>query len=89
MFSSAGVGCYGFGINGFDCVATNELIERRLQIQKFNKKCSSESGCICGGITKEEIQAQAISLEKIKAILGDKEPKKVIYVPGKIVNIVV
>lgn len=54
LFSSAGVGCYGFKIEGFDCIATNELIERRLNIQKFNHKCKYDSGYICNDITKEE-----------------------------------
>lgn len=35
LFSSAGIGCYGFKLEGFDCIATNELIARRLEIQKF------------------------------------------------------
>ena len=39
LFSSAGIGCYGFKLEGFDCIATNELIARRLEIQKFNNKC--------------------------------------------------
>ena len=54
LFSSAGVGCYGFKMEGFDCIATNEWIERRLNIQKANKKCKYESGYICGDITKSE-----------------------------------
>ncbi|MCM1158035.1 MAG: DNA cytosine methyltransferase [Bacteroidales bacterium] len=54
LFSSAGVGCYGFKLEGFDCVATNELITRRLEIQKFNQKCKYESGYICGDITKDD-----------------------------------
>lgn len=53
LFSSAGIGCYGFKLEGFDCVATNELIKRRLEIQKFNKKCKYESGYICGDITED------------------------------------
>lgn len=32
LFSSAGIGCYGFKLEGFDCVATNELITRRLSV---------------------------------------------------------
>ena len=32
LFSSAGIGCYGFKLEGFDCIATNELIARRLEI---------------------------------------------------------
>ena len=54
LFSSAGVGCYGFKMEDFECIATNELIERRLNVQKANKKCKYESGYICGDITKEE-----------------------------------
>ena len=54
LFSSAGIGCYGFKMEGFECIATNELIARRLEIQKFNNKCKYESGYICGDITKEE-----------------------------------
>lgn len=58
LFSSAGVGCYGFKLEGFECIATNELIERRLNIQKFNNKCKYESGYICGDITDEKIKSQ-------------------------------
>ena len=54
LFSSAGVGCYGFKEMGFYCVATVELIERRLKIQKYNNKCVYNSGYICGDMTKEE-----------------------------------
>ncbi len=56
LFSSAGVGCYGFKLEKFDCVATNELIERRLEIQKINKKCKYDSGYICGDITEDGIK---------------------------------
>lgn len=54
LFSSAGIGCYGFKLEDFNCVATNELITRRLEIQKFNNKCKYDSGYICGDITAEE-----------------------------------
>lgn len=53
LFSSAGVGCYGFKIEDFECIATNELLERRLNIQKLNKKCKFESGYILADIKKE------------------------------------
>lgn len=58
LFSSAGVGCYGFKLEGFDCVATNELIARRLDIQKYNNKCKYESGYICGDITEDTIKSK-------------------------------
>ncbi|RIY31846.1 DNA (cytosine-5-)-methyltransferase [Psittacicella hinzii] len=53
LFSSAGVGCYGFKLEGFECIATNELIERRLNIQKLNQKCKFDSGYISGDIQQE------------------------------------
>lgn len=56
LFSSSGVGCYGFKTNGFKCVATNELVNRRLEIQKVNKKCSYEKGYISGDITLPEVK---------------------------------
>ena len=54
LFSCAGIGCYGFKQERFECVATVELIERRLNVQRFNHKCRYESGYICGDLTKEE-----------------------------------
>lgn len=54
IFSSAGVGCFGFKMAGFECIATNEIIPRRLEIQKFNHKCKYDTGYICGDITKQE-----------------------------------
>lgn len=56
LFSSAGVGCYGFKLEDFNCVATNELITRRLDIQRYNHKCKYESGYICGDITDNSIK---------------------------------
>lgn len=72
LFSSAGVGCYGFKIEGFECIATNEIVERRLNVQKFNKKCKYDSGYILGDITDISIQNQLfneISLWKNKESL--------------------
>lgn len=58
LFSSAGVGCYGFKDQGFACIATNELIARRLDIQRYNNKCKYDSGYICGDITTEETKME-------------------------------
>ena len=58
LFSGAGIGCYGFKQENFECIATNELVQRRLDIQKFNQKCKYESGYICGDISQEEIKQQ-------------------------------
>ena len=58
LFSSAGIGCYAFKQSGFDCIATCELLEKRLNIQKINNKCLYKSGYICGDITKPEISSK-------------------------------
>lgn len=65
LFSSAGVGCYGFKMEGFECIATNEIIKRRLDIQKFNHKCKYDTGYICGDITKEETKEVLFSQIKL------------------------
>ena len=56
LFSSAGVGCYGFKMHGFECIATNEIVERRINVQKFNNKCKYETGYICGDITENSVK---------------------------------
>lgn len=38
---------------------------------------------------EETVRAAALSDEKIAGILGDKKPAKVIYIPGRLVNIVI
>ena len=56
IFSSAGVGCYGFKQQGFNCIATNEFLNKRIKIQKYNNKCVYDSGYIQGDISQKEIQ---------------------------------
>ena len=69
LFSCAGVGCFGFKKAGFECIATNELIERRLNVQKYNNKCKYDSGYICDDITtyetKNKIFAEIKRWEKL------------------------
>ena len=43
--------------NKFKCVATNELIPRRLNIKKVNNKCLYKSGYILGSIEDETVKA--------------------------------
>jgi len=38
---------------------------------------------------EEEIEKEILSSEEVKKFLQDKQPKKVIVVPGRIVNVVV
>lgn len=82
LFSSAGVGCFGFKQAGFECIATNEIIERRLNIQKINQKCKYSTGYINGDITleetKEQIYAQVEFWKKNHSI---DEPDVVIATP--------
>lgn len=61
LFSSAGVGCYGFKQEGFYCIATVELLERRLKIQRYNNKCVYNSGYICGDMTSQETQGKVFA----------------------------
>lgn len=61
LFSSAGIGCYGFKLEGFECIATNEIIKRRLDIQKYNNKCKYETGYIYGDITEKETKDELYS----------------------------
>ena len=56
LFSSAGVGCFGFKQNGFECIATNEILTKRLKIQVFNSKCKYETGYLDGDISTKEIK---------------------------------
>jgi DNA (cytosine-5)-methyltransferase 1 len=59
LFSGSGVGCFAFKQNDFECIATNEIIERRLNIQRLNQKCKYNSGYINGDLrdlkTKQKI----------------------------------
>ena len=67
LFSSAGVGCYGFKEAGFYCLATVELLEKRLKIQEYNDKCVYQSGYIAGDLTKNETKDKVfIELENWK-----------------------
>lgn len=43
---------------------------------------------ISASATEEEVRKAALADEKIRASLAGREPKKVIYVPGKLVNVV-
>lgn len=54
LFSSAGIGCYGFKQKNFECVATCELLSRRLNIQRVNDKCKYSTGYIEGDISLPE-----------------------------------
>ena len=74
LFSSGGVSCYGFKMEGFDCIATSELIERRLNIQKINNKVKYDNGYILGDITQKNTKNKlfnAITFFKNKEKIND------------------
>jgi DNA (cytosine-5)-methyltransferase 1 len=68
LFSSAGVGCYGFKMEGYQCIATNEILSKRMNIQIANKICEYESGYVIGDISspdvKERIYAETLRWQK-------------------------
>ncbi|MCQ2286699.1 MAG: DNA cytosine methyltransferase [Bacteroidales bacterium] len=74
LFSCAGVGCYGFKQEGFSCIASVELEDKRLEIQKFNNKCKYDTGYICGDIkldsTKQAVFTEIKKWEKKEKING-------------------
>ncbi|MGV2855581.1 DNA cytosine methyltransferase [Glutamicibacter sp. AGC13] len=61
LFSSAGLGCYGFKQAGFNCLATVELLERRINVQRANQVADMPSAYISGDITKPEIHGMVMS----------------------------
>lgn len=82
LFSSAGVGCYAFKMEGFDCIATNELIERRLNVQRCNNKCSMDSGYILGDITACEVKEKLLKqIKTYKELRGVSDVDVVIATP--------
>jgi DNA (cytosine-5)-methyltransferase 1 len=60
LFSGAGVGCYGFTLEGYDCAVTNEILEKRLNIQKINNKCKTEKSYVLGDLSKDSIKERII-----------------------------
>ncbi len=46
----------------FNCIATNELIERRLNVQKHNNVCNNESGYVAGDIQDKIVKDKIFGL---------------------------
>lgn len=82
LFSSAGVGCYGFKQEGYHCIATVELLERRLKIQQYNHKCIYSEGYICGDMTLQETKDKVFEqLDMWKRSYNIQEPDVIIATP--------
>lgn len=64
LFSSAGVGDYGFYKAGFKLLASNELIKRRLDVQLANNVAKDYKAYILGDITTDEVKNQIIDRVK-------------------------
>lgn len=56
LFSSGGVGCHGFNMEGYHCIATNEIVSRRMNVQRTNNKCEYDTGYIVGDITTADVK---------------------------------
>ena len=56
LFSSAGVGCYGFNQENFKCISTCEIDPKRIEIQKNNQICENLEEYIIGDIQETQIQ---------------------------------
>ena len=81
LFSSAGVGCYGFKLENFECIATNEIVERRLAIQKNNQKCHFETGYISGDIKENDIKQKIYNEIKRWKKMGNDRVDVVVATP--------
>lgn len=55
LFSSAGVGCYGFHQQGFECILTSELLDKRIKFQKINSIGKFEEAYLTGDIKKYDL----------------------------------
>ena len=63
-------------------------VEKRLIVVQVNGKVRSRIE-VPASYGNKELEAEAIKDEKIRHFIGDKEVKKVIVVPNKLVNVVV
>ncbi len=82
LFSGAGVGCFGFKQHKFECIATNEILTKRLKIQVFNKKCKFDSGYLDGDISTKEVKNKLFSeIKKWQAEYNIAEPDVVVATP--------
>ena len=82
LFSSAGVGCFGFKQQGFECIATNEILTRRLKIQAFNNKCKYDTGYLDGDISSKEVKNKLFTeIEKWQTNHNISEPDVIIATP--------
>jgi DNA (cytosine-5)-methyltransferase 1 len=58
LFSGGGLGCFGMKNAGFECIASSELLPRRMEVQKANRIVLNEDGYILGDISKKETKSK-------------------------------
>lgn len=68
LFSGGGVGLADLKKIGFKCICTNELIERRLEVQRQNKICDESEFYVAGDIRNKDVKHQIHSLLKEQSI---------------------
>jgi DNA (cytosine-5)-methyltransferase 1 len=61
LFSGAGIGCYGFTLENYECVVTNEVVAKRLNVQRMNNKCKTEDGYVLGDLSQDSIKKKIIN----------------------------
>ena len=82
LFSSAGVGCYGFNQEDFKCITTCEIDEKRIEIQKNNQICMDQDSYIQGDIQNKEIQERIFdNVKKFKEKNNIKDVTLIIATP--------
>jgi leucyl-tRNA synthetase len=68
-----------------EAIAAEELLTLVVQVNgKVRDRIQMQAG-----VTEEQARELALTSEKVQRYLEDKKPRKVIYVPGKLVNIVI
>ena len=66
-------------------IAAEEILQIVIQINgKVRDKIE-----VAATINKDDVEKRALQQDRIKELLLDQTPKKIIYVPGKLINIVV
>lgn len=82
LFSGAGIGCFCFKQSGFECIATNELLSKRLKVQDHNDTCRYKSGYIEGDITIPDLKNRLFNeIERWKNKHKIKTPDVIIATP--------
>jgi len=81
LFSCGGVGCHGFHVEGYHCVATNEIIPKRMNVQKANNICDYDSGYIVGDISTQDVKERIYAEMRRWEVKGNDRIDVVIATP--------